>query len=168
MYSSRNMVVITELDEVSLSLVKYWVAICLWRLLKFVISLILLLHDWSSWLWCDIFWICMIGLCKIYHIFLWVIEPNFTQQNTNTFLWPGHSTLNSEWPGASVLWTHVDCIFMKKVLPFKALILLISQMFEEQFNSYNKILQIHVALKFLILQMALTMGSVIMLMTLRF
>lgn len=56
----------------------------------------------------------------------------------------------------------------EKVLPFKALILLISQMFEEQFNSYNKILQIHVALKFLILQMALTMGSVIMLMTLRF
>ena len=34
----------------------------------------------------------------------------------------------------------------EKVLPFKALILLISQMFEEQFNSYNKILQIHVAL----------------------
>lgn len=56
----------------------------------------------------------------------------------------------------------------EKVLPFKALILLISQMFEEQFNSYNKILQIHVALKFLILQMALTMGSVIMPMTLRF
>ena len=56
----------------------------------------------------------------------------------------------------------------EKVLPFKALILLISQMFEEQFNSYNKILQIHVALKFLILQMALTMGSMIMLMTLRF
>lgn len=56
----------------------------------------------------------------------------------------------------------------EKVLPFKALILLISQMFEEQFNSYNKILQIHVALKFLILQMALTMGSIIMLMTLRF
>ena len=56
----------------------------------------------------------------------------------------------------------------EKVLPFKALILLISQIFEEQFNSYNKILQIHVALKFLILQMALTMGSVIMLMTLRF
>lgn len=56
----------------------------------------------------------------------------------------------------------------EKVLPFKALILLISQMFEEQFNSYNKILQIHVALKFLILQMALTLGSVIMLMTLRF
>ena len=56
----------------------------------------------------------------------------------------------------------------EKVLPFKALILLISQMFEEQFNSYNNILQIHVALKFLILQMALTMGSVIMLMTLRF
>ena len=119
MYSSRNMVVITELDEVSLSLVKYWVAICLWRLLKFVISLILLLHDWSSWLWCDIFRICMIGLCKIYHIFLWVIEPNFTQQNTNTFLWPGHSTLNSEWPGASVLWTHVDCIFMKKYYHLK-------------------------------------------------
>lgn len=56
----------------------------------------------------------------------------------------------------------------EKVLPFKALILLISQMFEEQFNSYNKILQIHVALKFLILQMALTMGSMIMLMTLTF
>lgn len=56
----------------------------------------------------------------------------------------------------------------EKVLPFKALILLISQMFEEQFNSYNKILQIHVALKFLILQMALTMGSMIMLMSLRF
>ena len=56
----------------------------------------------------------------------------------------------------------------EKVLPFKALILLISQMFEEQFNSYNKILQIHVALKFLILQIALTMGSMIMLMTLRF
>lgn len=56
----------------------------------------------------------------------------------------------------------------EKVLPFKALILLISQMFEEQFNSHNKILQIHVALKFLILQMALTMGSMIMLMTLRF
>lgn len=56
----------------------------------------------------------------------------------------------------------------EKVLSFKALILLISQMFEEQFNSYNKILQIHVALKFLILQMALTMGSMIMLMTLRF
>lgn len=56
----------------------------------------------------------------------------------------------------------------EKVLPFKALILLISQMFEEQFNSYNKILQRHVALKFLILQMALTMGSMIMLMTLRF
>ena len=56
----------------------------------------------------------------------------------------------------------------EKVLPFKALILLISQMFEEQFNSYNIILQIHVALKFLILQMALTMGSMIMLMTLRF
>lgn len=56
----------------------------------------------------------------------------------------------------------------EKVLPFKALILLISQMFEEQFNSYNKILQIHVALKFLILQMALTTGSMIMLMTLRF
>lgn len=56
----------------------------------------------------------------------------------------------------------------EKVLPFKALILLISQMFEEQFNSYNKILQIHVALKFLILQMSLTMGSMIMLMTLRF
>lgn len=56
----------------------------------------------------------------------------------------------------------------EKVLPFKALILLISQMFEEQFNSYNKILQIHVALKFLILQMALTMGSMIMLRTLRF
>ena len=56
----------------------------------------------------------------------------------------------------------------EKVLLFKALILLISQMFEEQFNSYNKILQIHVALKFLILQMALTMGSMIMLMTLRF
>lgn len=56
----------------------------------------------------------------------------------------------------------------EKVLPFKALILLISQMFEEQFNFYNKILQIHVALKFLILQMALTMGSMIMLMTLRF
>lgn len=56
----------------------------------------------------------------------------------------------------------------EKVSPFKALILLISQMFEEQFNSYNKILQIHVALKFLILQMALTMGSMIMLMTLRF
>lgn len=56
----------------------------------------------------------------------------------------------------------------EKVLPFKALILLISQLFEEQFNSYNKILQIHVALKFLILQTALTMGSVIMLMTLRF
>lgn len=56
----------------------------------------------------------------------------------------------------------------EKVLPFKALILLISQMFEEQFNSYNKILQIHVAPKFLILQMALTMGSVIMPMTLRF
>lgn len=56
----------------------------------------------------------------------------------------------------------------EKVLPFKALILFISQMFEEQFNSYNKILQIHVALKFLILQMALTMGSMIMLMTLRF
>ena len=56
----------------------------------------------------------------------------------------------------------------EKVLPFKALILLISQMFEEQFNSYNKILQIHVALKFLILQMALTIQSMIMLMTLRF
>lgn len=56
----------------------------------------------------------------------------------------------------------------EKVLPFKTLILLISQMIVQQFNSYNIILQIHVALKFLILQMALTMGSMIMLMTLRF
>ena len=56
----------------------------------------------------------------------------------------------------------------EKVLPFKMLILLISQMIVQQFNSYNIILQIHVALKFLILQMALTMGSMIMLMTLRF